>query len=432
MKKTLVTAITTALVVGAASTTFAAANPFSDVPRDNWAYDAVTKLAQDGVVNGYGDGSFRGDATITRYEMAQIVAKAMAKTDVSAADKATIDKLAAEYADELNNLGVRVDNLEKKVDNVKFTGEARYRYTSQRLEGVDRTNADKFLFRLEPTAQINNNWAAKARLDWTSNLDTDSNADGNNATVDRVYVQGKLFDGAATVKLGKLPVYSSQGILIDDRISGAQIAFGSKTFTTTVSAGRYSTDAAAAIAQNITGNVGILQFDYQPTSKLGLIAGYTVFNSKDLNNAYAYQSKTNLPDANKVAYGADSLNIWNVGATYAFDKNVKLSTLYSKNTKGDFTIGDLNKAYNVQLNYKGAVASKTGSWGVWAAYRCLGSAAVLSPTDDSTDAGQKGYELGATYTFDKNIVGTAKYFKGHDILTDLDASKIFGQVEFFF
>ena len=40
MKKTLVSALTAALVVGAASTTFAAANPFSDVPADHWAYDA--------------------------------------------------------------------------------------------------------------------------------------------------------------------------------------------------------------------------------------------------------------------------------------------------------------------------------------------------------------------------------------------------------
>ncbi|SEI83411.1 S-layer homology domain-containing protein [Propionispira arboris] len=115
MKKTLITAITTALVVGAASTTFAAANPFSDVPTDHWSYDAVSKLAKDGVIEGYGDGSFRGDQKITRYEMAQMVAKAMTKSDVSAADKAMIDKLSAEYADELNNLGVRVTNLEKNL-----------------------------------------------------------------------------------------------------------------------------------------------------------------------------------------------------------------------------------------------------------------------------------------------------------------------------
>ena len=82
MKKTLVSALTTALVVGAASTTFAAANPFSDVPADHWAYDAVAQLAQDGVIEGYGDTTFQGDKNITRYEMAQMVAKAMAKTNV--------------------------------------------------------------------------------------------------------------------------------------------------------------------------------------------------------------------------------------------------------------------------------------------------------------------------------------------------------------
>ena len=126
MKKTLVSALTTALVVGAASTTFAAANPFSDVPADHWAYDAVSTLAADGVIDGYGDAKFKGDKNITRYEMAQMVAKAMAKTNsgakVGGNDKALLDKLAAEFADELNNLGVRVAKLERNADKVKWTG----------------------------------------------------------------------------------------------------------------------------------------------------------------------------------------------------------------------------------------------------------------------------------------------------------------------
>ena len=137
MKKTLVSALTTALVVGAASTTFAAANPFSDVPADHWAYDAVTQLAADGVVTGYGDGKFKGDKNITRYEMAQIVAKAMAKPNVSGNDKALVDKLAAEFAGELNNLGVRVSNLERNADMVKWNGEARYTYSSKRTEALN-------------------------------------------------------------------------------------------------------------------------------------------------------------------------------------------------------------------------------------------------------------------------------------------------------
>ena len=212
MKKTLVSAITTALVVGAASTTFAAANPFSDVPADSWAYDAVTKLAQDGVINGYGDGTFRGDNTITRYEMAQIVAKAMAKTDVSASDKATIDKLAAEFADELNNLGVRVDNLEKRMDNVKWGGLARYEYTSTKKDNHDRVNADGMLFRLEPSVQINDNWTAHSRISYEADMTNNDNNTDSNATMNRAWVEGNI--GAVHTKFGKLPTFSAQGVIM--------------------------------------------------------------------------------------------------------------------------------------------------------------------------------------------------------------------------
>ena len=163
MKKTLVSALTGALVVGATATTFAAANPFEDVPADHWAYDAVAQLAADGVIEGYGDGTYRGDQEITRYEMAQMVARAMAKTGVNGADKAMIDRLAAEFADELNNLGVRVAALEKKVDNVKWTGRVRYRYIHRSEEKMsnhelENKNTNQVLFRLEPTARINENW----------------------------------------------------------------------------------------------------------------------------------------------------------------------------------------------------------------------------------------------------------------------------------
>ena len=118
MKKSLVLAMAMALGVTASAY---AANPFSDVPAGHWAYDSINKLAAAGVIEGYGDSTFGGDKLMTRYEMAQIVAKAMAKG-------ANVDKLAAEFADELDNLGVRVASLEKKADNVKITGEVRYHY----------------------------------------------------------------------------------------------------------------------------------------------------------------------------------------------------------------------------------------------------------------------------------------------------------------
>ena len=121
VKKSLVLAMAMALGVTASAY---AANPFSDVPAGHWAYDSVNKLAAAGIVDGYGNGTFGGDRLMTRYEMAQIVAKAMAKG-------ANVDRLAAEFADELDSLGVRVAALEKKSDNVKITGQIRYEYAGR-------------------------------------------------------------------------------------------------------------------------------------------------------------------------------------------------------------------------------------------------------------------------------------------------------------
>ena len=236
MKKTLVSALTTALVVGAASTTFAAANPFSDVPADHWAYDAVSQLAADGVIEGYGDTTFRGNQNITRYEMAQMIAKAMAKSDVSAADKALIDKLAAEFSDELNNLGVRVSNLERNADMVKWTGKAEYTYKSNRNtdEGL-KDNSDHLLFRLEPTAEVNSNWHVKARLDASTEMNKDkANDDNDKVDLKRIWAQGDYSN--FQVKLGKFAQIDDDSIF-DTTFSGAEVSFGNKV-TFTAGAGR--------------------------------------------------------------------------------------------------------------------------------------------------------------------------------------------------
>ena len=158
MKKSLVLAMAMALGVTASAY---AANPFSDVPAGHWAYDSVNKLAAAGIVDGYGNGTFGGDRLMTRYEMAQIVAKAMAKG-------ANVDRLAAEFADELDSLGVRVAALEKKSDNVKINAQIRAHYQSydkQKLNTAaagkpsNATNAtSKLRSRIWLNGQINEDW----------------------------------------------------------------------------------------------------------------------------------------------------------------------------------------------------------------------------------------------------------------------------------
>ena len=425
-KKTLVSAITAALVVGAASTTFAAANPFSDVPADSWAYDAVTTLAADGVIDGYPDGTYKGQQTMTRYEMAQIVARAMAKTDLEKADKALVDKLAAEFAEELDNLGVRVADLEKKSDNVKWGGELRYTYTNVK-DDSDTPNVDKdgneLLFRLDPKAYIGNSgWTANARIDYTVDIDTDSN--GNDATVDRIYVEGPLF--GATVQAGKLPVFTAQGLVMDDPISGAQVAFGSDVFNTTIAAGRYNetheTTQGLANAKDITAEYYGVQFDYTPNDKLAFNAGYTALNNIDVLSNYGLP----LPVTG-------DLGIWYAGGKYAFDKNVAFVGEYAKSDADDY-----DTAWTAELQYKGADIADAGSWGMYAGYRSIDLFSVVHQTyDDVIDAGYKGAVVGVKFVPAENILATVEYFDGKNIVADdfnvdSDASKFFGRVDFFF
>ena len=165
MKKSLVLAMAMALGVTASAY---AANPFSDVPAGHWAYDAVNKLAAAGVVDGYPDGTYGGDKLMTRYEMAQIVAKAMAKG-------ANVDKLAAEFADELDSLGVRVANLEKKSDNVKITGQVRASYKD--VDGDVNGNSMQLRNRLWVTGQVNEDWTYTGMLQNTQDFSNEKGDD---------------------------------------------------------------------------------------------------------------------------------------------------------------------------------------------------------------------------------------------------------------
>lgn len=213
-KRLLKTAIATAMTLAVAAPAFAAANPFSDVPAKHWAYDAVNKLAQAGIVDGYGDGTFRGDKTMTRYEMATIVAKAMTK-DLNADQKAVTDKLAQEFGTELNSLGVKVTSLQNQVDNmVKFSGDARVRYINGDYNDTGAAMSDKFDYRvrLGATAKINDDMSLYARLN-SGNMNP---AVANSATagvgiIENAYVNFKAlgFDG----KIGRQDVELGQGML---------------------------------------------------------------------------------------------------------------------------------------------------------------------------------------------------------------------------
>ena len=173
MKKFLAVIAALALAAAAAPA-MAASNPFMDVPQGHWAYDAVGLLASRGIVSGYPDGSFKGAQPATRYEMASIVARALVAVDADKASKQDLEllkKLVMEFKDELDALGVKVDQLDKRVavleDGVggwkirgtflfeaKFSGDTdsgNYLFT----ENGRKNDFEKEQFRLYLTKQIN-------------------------------------------------------------------------------------------------------------------------------------------------------------------------------------------------------------------------------------------------------------------------------------
>ncbi|MDY6294774.1 MAG: S-layer homology domain-containing protein [Schwartzia succinivorans] len=448
MQKKLISSLTAAIAFGSTAPALGASNPFEDVPQNHWAYDAVAQLASDGVIEGYGDGTYRGDQEITRFEMAQMIARAMAKNSLSTSDKAMLDKLAAEFSDELTNLGVRVAALEKKTDNVRWNGRVRYRFISQHREGdmaqkkeanvkytngSSHQNTNQFLFRLQPTLDINKNWKGHARISYYSDADSAKNV--NTAIMDWLWVEGQY--ASTNVKLGRL-VYHSEadyGLFIDDPISGGQVTFG-KDVKATLTAGRY---------QFNNGEAGTGIFGWNKDKAISYQSA-EVYNDRKARFTwgigYHHFSADSLYDG--FGYKGSSAGVWAAGLGYRFTPTLGLFGSYTRNVSikdaDGMNKGAADHAYSIELDYMGASPKAPGSFGVFAAYRYLGPAATLYTTHrvfGGMREGDKGWEVGASYTFAPNILGTVRYFSGKRIslengVSDLNRSALFSELTFFF
>ena len=408
MKKSLVLAMAMALGVTASAY---AANPFSDVPAGHWAYDAVNKLAAAGVVDGYPDGTYGGDKLMTRYEMAQIVAKAMAKG-------ANVDKLAAEFADELDSLGVRVANLEKKADNVKITGQIRASYKD--VDGDVNSNSMKLRNRLWVEGQVNEDWTYTAML---QNEQDFSNSTGDDEIVlNRAYVNGRV--GGLDVQAGRWDEVTFTGNVLDSYIDGVRVSYGDKVQVFGL-VGK-GADGADIVGEDAHDNVGYL---FDDDDRL-YVAGVTA----DMGAVDAYAAYFKADSSNNTL--VDGKEIWNVGVNYNFAPDFVLSGEYMRGNEDYY---DTDKdGWAVDLAWKGASADEPGSYGLHVGYFDQSANAYLTPTTDgfvSTDVfdhGYKGMVYGASYTFAKNIVGVFNYYDFEDKECSADADTMFTELYFSF
>nr|WP_159823340.1 putative porin [Negativicoccus succinicivorans] len=221
MNKKLATVLAAACVLGA-TTAFAAPNPFSDVTPNDWAYQAVSQLAAEGVVEGYPDGEFKGQQNITRYEMAQMVARAMVKQDqLNAEQQAQLNRLADEFANELNSLGVRVSNLENRVGNVKVTGDARVRWTDDGIKDEDHFDMRA---RLQFNAKVADKTKVTARIT-SGNFGFDSDNEDPDLDLDRLYLDHELTDGLHLTAGRYGETFGATGYWYDDAFDGVRLQY---------------------------------------------------------------------------------------------------------------------------------------------------------------------------------------------------------------
>ena len=377
MKKQFAAIFAATAVLGV--TTAFAANPFSDVTPDSWAYQAVSQLANAGIVNGYPDGTFKGQNNITRYEMAQMVAKAMANQDrANAEQQAMINRLADEFSNELNNLGVRVARLEDRVGNVKVTGDARLRYQDAE-HAKSKFDARA---RVQFNAKVNDRTDAVVRLT-SGNFELGNSTTGGNANaqIDRAYVNHK-FGERVSLKAGRFGQVVGGGLAFDGTFDGAQFNAGNNKVNAQVAYGYMVSGDAAGLTKeenvtdlivNVNGKVG----------KHAMVGGFydRINQDDDVRNVYGFNADANFD------------KIW-VGGEW-----LKASSL------------EESQAWTAGVGYGNYDIKKQGTWGVKGQYfNAKENAPIIDTTYNhiyTTDA--KGWMATVDYALQNNVGLTANY-----------------------
>ena len=379
MKKQFAAIFAATAVLGV--TTAFAANPFSDVTPDSWAYQAVSQLAAAGIVNGYPDGTFKGQNDITRYEMAQMVAKAMANQDrANAEQQAMINRLADEFSNELNNLGVRVARLEDRVGNVKVTGDARLRYRDAE-HAKSKFDARA---RVQFNAKVNDRTDAVVRLtSGNFELGNSQNGGNANATIDRAYVNHK-FGERVSLKAGRFGQTIGGGLAFDGTFDGAQLNAGNDKIQAQAAYGYMVSGEAAGLTkdQNVTNTYLGLN---GKVGKHTMVGGFYDRVNQDSTNGY------------KNIYGfnanANFDKVW-VGGEWLKDSHV-----------------DKSQAWTAGLGFGDYNIAKKGSWDVKGQYfNAKANAPIVDTTYNhlyTTDA--KGWMASVNYALQNNVGLSANY-----------------------
>lgn len=197
-----------------------AASPYADVAAGDWSYEAVGKLIDSHVINGYDAAAYRRDKIATRYEMARFLANGLSKySTATPEEKAAMDQLAEEYKNELSLLGIekngegayvaatpeapKKEKKEKK-STVTFDGETLVE--AGHVTGTEHEGSGAFGWRqrLHINARFNDHVSYHSRLQAYGQFGQSNSALKESLHFERSYAQFEKIGGIDQVQLGRM------------------------------------------------------------------------------------------------------------------------------------------------------------------------------------------------------------------------------------
>ncbi len=421
MKKNLIALVVLINFCMAGVALAATSSSVKDVPLDSWAYPAVQQLIKVGLINAYPDNTFRGDKPISRYEMAQLVDKALQNEDKATREqKALIDKLAIELALELNKIDTRVTTLEQNQSSLKITG-----FFNSRYEWVQHPKASPFTTPLTDPAR---NGVADSSNTVRNSLwlYVDNKFDGNtyfHGLLETETVSGRSTDatlnmlegfvatkvGGSEVAVGRFFPSIGMGFFGSPWMDGVRVSFGNAV--------KFRLFSTKLLTDPIT---------YTDTTYNMADVHFALNKDTNMSLAYVGNGHTNDPNA---AYGFGN-NYRDLAAGLEFKgiPNLNLKGEYAENSS-DYAKSKNNgsnaKAYYTTLKYKGANPFVSGSFGLRVEYKyadpgfdSLSYAAPFDwnspfnwtqPPQGGYNDNIKGFEYGFDYTVAPRLLADVRY-----------------------
>ena len=407
-----------------------AVDSFSDVPQGHWAYEALDYLAKHNVIEGYKDGTFQGNRTMTRYEMASIVANAMKSDKGDIGDKAVLKQLEAEFHADIQNMQKQIDankadieKLKEDAERVKIYGFGRVSWDNDNIKGyADQNDNNRFYLDLKGEFKVNDNWKFAFESETnqryaryvTSNGDVryHEGHDDSDGVIQRVWAEGNIDKlhvdvgrrwrglGFQNVLLGN----ETDGIVLDyplDNNGLKALAFYQKPTDAGYDFAMYGLGVQGPVSDNLQINLAYAQLDIDKNES----PGYDPYNGNEpLANTFGSHGLVLSAMWNPMK------NITLIGDYVRTNAETQHVTEYVGDRVNNFDI-DENTSKSIRLNYRWTNLNDPGSFQLYTRWFDYGRHGNIMGDEEwgLLKPGSKGWVFGFKYVPAKNVEWETMY-----------------------